>query len=68
MSETKAPFENIDKKILSSNGSLMILGKKNTGKSTLAEYLKNTNPKQVCILDCDIGRSLTVSGCVSLIT
>lgn len=46
----------------------MILGKKNTGKSTLAEYLKNINPTQVCILDCDIGRSLTVSGCVSLIT
>jgi polynucleotide 5'-kinase involved in rRNA processing len=53
---------------LGSNGSLMILGKKNTGKSTLSEYLKNIDPTKVCILDCDIGRSLTVSGCVSLIT
>jgi polynucleotide 5'-kinase involved in rRNA processing len=46
----------------------MILGKKNTGKSTLAEYLKNTHPSSVCILDCDIGRSLSISGCVSLLT
>lgn len=39
------------------NDSLMILGQKNTGKSTLAEYLLNIKGEDYALLDCDIGRN-----------
>jgi polynucleotide 5'-kinase involved in rRNA processing len=68
LTETSAPFQNLDEKMLNSNNSLLILGKKNSGKSTLSEYLKNIKPESFCILDCDIGRSLSISGCVSLLS
>lgn len=35
----------------------MIVGMKNSGKSSLSEYLLNKNEKTTILLDCDIGRN-----------
>lgn len=44
----------------------MVVGVKNTGKSTLAEFLLNTRPNDCVLLDCDVGRNSSLEGCVSL--
>jgi polynucleotide 5'-kinase involved in rRNA processing len=44
----------------------MLVGVKNTGKSTLAEYLLNSQGDDCVLLDCDIGRNCCLEGCVSL--
>lgn len=44
----------------------MIFGLKNTGKSTLADYLLNTQGENCALLDCDIGRNACMEGCISL--
>jgi polynucleotide 5'-kinase involved in rRNA processing len=44
----------------------MIIGVKNIGKSTLAEYLLQSQPNDCVLLDCDIGRNSCLEGCVSL--
>ena len=46
----------------------MIIGLKNTGKSTLANYLLNSGSVECAVLDCDIGRNSCLEGCVSLST
>ncbi len=44
----------------------MVIGSKNTGKSSLCEYLLNTRGNNVVLLDCDIGRNVSMEGCISL--
>lgn len=51
------------------------MGPKNTGKSTLCEYVLNLTQdaeegeqirEDVCVLDLDVGRNRTYPGCISL--
>jgi polynucleotide 5'-kinase involved in rRNA processing len=43
----------------------MVIGPKNTGKSTLCTFLQS-NSQDVVLLDCDIGKNASIDGCVSL--
>ena len=45
----------------------MVIGSKNTGKSTLCEHLLKSKPDYYVILDCDIGKNSCLEGSVSLI-
>ena len=44
----------------------MVIGQKNTGKSTFCSYLVSKNSENYVILDCDIGKNSCLEGCVSL--
>ncbi len=44
----------------------MVLGAKNTGKSTLCKEFINKDKSCWCLLDCDIGRSHNLPGTVGL--
>lgn len=62
---TSQPWENMPE-CVDSNESLFLVGIKNSGKSTLADYLLNTMNNECAVLDCDIGRNSCLEGCVSL--
>ena len=44
----------------------MIIGQKNTGKSTLCSHLISNNIENYVLLDCDLGKNYCLEGCVSL--
>lgn len=46
--------------------SLMVIGQKNTGKSTLCSHLISNNVENYVLLDCDLGKNACLEGCVSL--
>ena len=51
---------------ISKASSLMVIGQKNTGKSTLCSHLISNNPENYVLLDCDLGKNGCLEGCASL--
>ena len=49
-----------------SRDSVLVIGNKNTGKSSLCDYLLTRRGENCLIMDCDLGRNAELECCVSL--